>query len=194
MSKLQDIKRKVTRAASKRIMDQEDARIERARQEAREEATRERTQRRVQDARESERDRVLNEERSSGVVSEIANTFESATAAVDDGDGERLDDVRQAFASDFDGDGETLAEEFGLQSAARAEREDEAFRRLGDQVDNLNGGGQGGDRGAGLDGSSRGGGGLGDPIDPEDFGFGSSGGGLGDPIDPEDFGFGGDRR
>jgi len=183
MSKLQDIKRKVNRFANRNV-DQEDARIERARKEARAEAKRERTKTRVKEAREAERERVLNDGASSGLVSQVADTIESASAAVDDGDDERLDDLSRAFGSDFDGDGETLAEEFGLQSAARADREDREFTRLDDRIEELDRGmreqpGAGQPRDAG---EMFGGGGF-EPLDPEEFGF-SDDGGL----------FGGERR
>jgi hypothetical protein len=204
MSKLSEIKQRVTEAAQKRkqITDQEQARIERARIEARKEAKREKVQQRTQQAREAERERVLNDE-NGGIVSSITDAIGEATEAVDDGDNQRLDDVSRAMGTDFDGDGETFADELGLQSAARADAEDNALDGLSQQVDRNTGrigdleemgiepprdeaqprgGFGGGTTGGGFGGSDTAGG----------FGGGdTTGGALGGGLDPKDFGFGG---
>lgn len=138
MSTFSDIRRRARRLARRETddglgpdrgtMDQEQARIERAKQEARREARQERTRQRVQSAREAERERVLNGQDEQGLLGSITSTVADATAAVADGDGERVDDVRRAMSTDFDGDGQPLADELGLQSSARADAED---RKLG---------------------------------------------------------------
>lgn len=209
MSRLSNIKERAAEIAQKRqqVTDQEQARIERARMEARKEAKREKVQQRTQQAREAERERVLNDE-GGGIVSSISDAINSATEAVDDGDNQRLDDVSRAMGTDFDGDGETFADELGLQSARRADAEDNALDGLSQQVDRNTGrigdleemgfepptesrrqrGGDSG--GAGLFGGGTAGGGM----DPDGFGFGggdTGGGALGGDLDPEDFGFGG---
>jgi hypothetical protein len=202
MSKLRKIKERAAEIASQRdgeqlgpdrgTMDQEEARIERAKQEARKEAKRERTQERIEQAKKRERERVLSDEDSGGIVSQISDTIEAATEAVDDNDGERTDDLKDAFASDFDGDGETLAEEFGLQSAGRADQEDQAFETLGDRLDGLEnelGGSQEPPSGRRRDGGGGGGVGGGGFGGGPPAGLGGGGGGF-EPIDPEDFGFG----
>jgi hypothetical protein len=140
MSRLEKIKQRAAQFAERRTddsrTDQAEARVERARKEARKEAKRERVQQRAEKAREEERERVLNEDRGSGgIVSSVVSTIEEATEAVDDGDNERLDDISQAMGTDFDGDGEPFAQEIGLQSAARADAENQAIQGLGQQVD-----------------------------------------------------------
>jgi len=194
MSRLNTIKERAQEIAQKRqqTTDQEQARIERARMEARKEAKREKVQQRTQQAREAERERVLNDE-NGGIVSSITDAINSATEAVDDGDDQRLDDVSRAMGTDFDGDGETLADEFGLQSARRADAEDNALDGLSQQVDRNTGrigdledmgiepprddpqprgGFGGGDTTGGFGGGDTTGGALGGALDPEDFGFG----------------------
>jgi len=111
-------------------IDQEQARVERARQEARRQARQERTQQRVVMAREQERQRVLSGEDEQGLISSINSTLNAAADAVADTDDEQIDDVRSALNTDFDGDGEALANEFGLQSSARADVEDQLFEQL----------------------------------------------------------------
>jgi len=111
-------------------IDQEQARVQRARQEARRQARQERTQQRVVMAREEERQRVLSGEDEQGLISSINSTLNAAADAVADTDDEQIDDVRSALNTDFDGDGEALANEFGLQSSARADVEDQLFEQL----------------------------------------------------------------
>lgn len=113
-------------------MDQEQARIERARQEARREARREKVQQRTQQARQDERERVLNDDGNEGLFSSVASTLSTATTAVSDGDDDRLDDVQRAMGTDFDGDGDALAGELGLQSARRADAEDRSIGAIED--------------------------------------------------------------
>ena len=206
MSKLQQIKERAAEIAAGRQrgrIDQEQARIERAKQEARREAKRDQVQERVEEAREAERERVMND-RGDGLFSSIATAVDNAADAVDDADGERLDDIAQAMGTDFDGDGDPLAAEFGLQSSARADRENTAIQGLSQQVDNNTSRLQSVESAVGRrEGTRRrsdgGGGGVGaGPIDPAEFGFdfgddGGSGAAPGaGPIDPADFGFGGD--
>ena len=134
MTSLSDIKRRARSIASRRgdgdlgpnrgTMDQEQARIERAKQEARQEARRERTQQRVQEARQEERERVLEGKDEQGLVSSITSTVATAAAAVAENDGEGVDAVRRAMGTDFDGDGQPLADGLGLQSSARDDAED----------------------------------------------------------------------
>lgn len=220
MSKLSAIKDRAAAIARRRgtddeqdlgpdrgTMDQAEARKERARIEARREAERERVQQEAEQAAEQERERVLNDsEGGGGIVSSVVETLETAADAVDDGDGQRLDDIGTALGSDFDGDGETFAEEIGLQSAARGDAEDEAITDLSqrvnrntDSIDSLQqqvqGGGDAfGGGGGGADDAAAGGffgGGEVDAnaIDPAEFGlgggdddsgglFGGGGGGL----------------
>ena len=140
MSRLEKIKQRAAQFAERRTesdggIDQGEARVERARQEARKEAKRERVQQRAEKAREEERERVLNDGRGGGIVSSVVSTIEQASDAVDDGDNERLDDISRAMGTDFDGDGEPFAQEIGLQSAARADAENQALSGLGQQVD-----------------------------------------------------------
>jgi hypothetical protein len=136
MSKLSDIKDSAARLARRRRgdgrTDQEQARIERAKQEARREAKRERVQQRTQQAREQERERVLEGKDEQGLLSSVASTISTAASAVDDGDNERVDDVRRAMGTDFDGDGQPLADELGLQSSARADAEDKKLGAIED--------------------------------------------------------------
>jgi len=108
-------------------IDQEQARVQRARQEARRQARQERTQQRVEEAREQERQRVLTGADDQGIIASITSTVDAAADAVADNDNERLDDFRSALNTDFDGDGEALADEFGLQSSGRADVEDQLF-------------------------------------------------------------------
>jgi len=186
MSRLSNIKERAQEVAQQRrqTTDQEEARIERARIEARKEAKREKVQQRTQQAREAERERVLNEE-GGGIVSSITDAINSATEAVDDGDDQRLDDVSRAMGTDFDGDGETLADEFGLQSARRADAEDNALDGLSQQVDR-NTGRIGDLEDMGIEPPRD------DPQPRGGFGGGdTTGGALGGALDPEDFGFGG---
>ena len=138
MTTFDQIRRRARSIASRRddnlgsdrgTMDQEQARIERAKQEARREAKRERVQQRTQQARQEERQRVLNgDDDDRGLLSSITSTVSTAADAVADNDGENVDDVRRAMGTDFDGDGQPLADELGLQSARRADAED---RKLG---------------------------------------------------------------
>jgi len=136
MSRFSEIKDGARRLARGRndqgTVDQEQARIERAKQEARREAKRERTQQRAQQARKQERQRVLEGEDEQGLVSSITSTVATAADAVADNDGERTDDVRRAMGTDFDGDGQPLADELGLQSAARADAEDKKLGAIED--------------------------------------------------------------
>jgi len=143
MSKLSEIKDSAARLARRRrgdedlgpnrgTMDQEQARIERAKQEARREAKRERTKQRAQEARQQERERVLEGKDEQGLVSSLTSTIATAADAVSDGDNERTDDVRRAMGTDFDGDGQPLADELGLQSAARADAEDKKLGAIED--------------------------------------------------------------
>jgi len=111
-------------------IDQEQARVQRARQEARRQARQERTQQRVEEAREQERQRVLTGADDQGIIASITSTVDAAADAVADNDNERLDDFRSALNTDFDGDGEALADEFGLQSSGRADVEDQLFGQL----------------------------------------------------------------
>jgi len=207
MSKLQQIKERAAEIAAGRQrdgrIDQEQARIERAKEEARRDAKRDQVQERVEEAREAERERVMND-RGGGLFSSIASAVDNAADAVDDGDGERLDDIAQAMGTDFDGDGDPLAAEFGLQSSGRADREDNAIQGLTQQVDNNTSRLQSVEAEVGRRAGTRrrsggGGGGVGTgPIDPAEFGFDfGDGDGSGaapgvEPIDPADFGFGGD--
>jgi len=205
MSKLSRLKQRAAQAVNRGddnlgpdrgTMDQEEARIERAKAEARKEARREKVQQRAEAAREQERERVLNDEGGGGgIVSSISSAIESAAESVDTDGQIGTDDLGEAFATDFDGDGETLAAEFGLQSAQRADREDATFNALGQQVDDLEASlseqSQQSPRanglGGGFGGGAFGGGGLGSgQIDPEDFGFGSM-----DDGDDDFFGGGG---
>jgi hypothetical protein len=145
MSKLSKLKERAAQAVNRDddnlgpdrgTMDQEEARIERAKAEARKEAKREKVQQRAEEARERERERVLNDEKSGGgIVSSISSAIETAAESVDTDGQVRSDDLSEAFSTDFDGDGETLANEFGLQSAQRAEREDATFNSLGQELD-----------------------------------------------------------
>jgi hypothetical protein len=202
MSKLSDIKDSAARLARRRRgdgqPDQEQARIERAKQEARQEARRERTQQRVQQARQQERERVLEGNDDQGLVSSLTSTISTAADAVADGDGERVDDVRRAMGTDFDGDGQPLADELGLQSSARADAEDRKLgaiedlandnaNRIGTVEDDLdalspqsgrNGGGRRGDRGGQRSSGRRSAPDL--DIDPGEFDpeFDDFGGGL----------------
>jgi len=136
MSRFSEIKDGARRLARGRndqgTVDQEQARIERAKQEARREAKRERTQQRAQQARKQERQRVLEGEDEQGLVSSITSTVATAADAVADNDGERTDDVRRASRTDFDGDGPPLAAELGLQSSARADAEDKKLGAIED--------------------------------------------------------------
>jgi hypothetical protein len=142
MSKLSDIKQRARSLARRRdgddlgpdrgTMDQEQARIERAKQEARREAKRERTKQRAQEARQQERKRVLEGKDEQGLVSSLTSTISTAAGAVSDGDNERVDDVRRAMSTDFDGDGQPLADELGLQSSARADAEDKKLGAIED--------------------------------------------------------------
>lgn len=111
-------------------IDQEQARVQRARQEARRQARQDRTQQRVEDAREQERQRVLTGADDQGIIASITSTVNAAADAVADDDDERIDDFRSALNTDFDGDGEPLADEFGLQSSGRADVEDQLFGQL----------------------------------------------------------------
>jgi len=111
-------------------IDQEQARVQRARQEARRQARQERTQQRVEEAGEQERQRVLSGADDQGIIASITSTVDAAADAVADNDNERLDDFRSALNTDFDGDGEALADEFGLQSSGRADVEDQLFGQL----------------------------------------------------------------
>jgi len=113
-------------------MDQEQARIERARQEARQEAERKRVQQRVDEARENARENVLTEEQS--ITSRVTDALQSAANAVDDGDDEVLDDLGTAFQTDFDGDGEPFSAELGLQGNQRAQAENQAIESLEQEV------------------------------------------------------------
>lgn len=205
MSRLNTIKERAQEIAQQRqqTTDQEQARIERARMEARKEAKREKVQQRTQQARERERERVLNDE-NGGIVSSITDAIGEAAEAVDDGDNQRLDDVSRAMGTDFDGDGETVADELGLQSARRADAEDNALDGLSQQVDRNTGRiGDLEDMGiepprddpqprGGFGGGTGGGGGFGGSDTAGGFGGGdTAGGALGGALDPEDFGFGG---
>lgn len=85
-------------------MDQEEARIERAKMEARREAKREQVRMRVDEARERERERVLGDD-SGGVLSSIADALEPPPES------------RESFDGGFGGGGgyEPLdAEQFGV--------------------------------------------------------------------------------
>jgi len=140
MSRLTQLKERAAEIAAGRTddsrIDQAEARVERARQEARKEAKRERVRQRAEEAREQERERVLNETPGDGgIFSSVVSSIENAADAVDDGDNKRIDDVSRAMGTDFDGDGEPFAQELGLQSAARADAENQALRGLGQQVD-----------------------------------------------------------
>jgi len=110
--------------------DQLKARKERAKIEARKEAKREQRQEKVADAREKARKRA----KRGGVVGNVVEAISSAADAVDDGDNERIDDIKTAMQSYFDGDGEDLAAEFGLQSQSRAQAENQSLSALGDRV------------------------------------------------------------
>jgi len=62
-------------------IDQEQARIERARREARRQARQERTQQRVQDARQQERERVLSGEADQGLIDSVTSTLRLSRAS-----------------------------------------------------------------------------------------------------------------
>jgi hypothetical protein len=148
MTTFDQIRRRARSIASRRddnlgpdrgTMDQEQARIERAKQEARRKAKRERVQQRAQQARQEERQRVLNGDDDRGLLSSITSTVSTAANAVSDNDGETVDDVRRAMGTDFDGDGQPLADELGLQSARRADAEDQKIGAIEDLAnDNAN--------------------------------------------------------
>jgi hypothetical protein len=160
-------------------MDQEQARIERARQEARKEAERERVKERVQEEREQTKEQVKEGKDPSddSIGSRIVETISTAAEAVDDGDNEQLDDVNRAMQSDFDGDGEALGAELGFQTQSRAQEENQALTQLGQRVDDnrddinsLNRGSQSSGGSTGGGGGGFGGGSL------EDMGFGTDDG------------------
>lgn len=162
-------------------MDQEKARIERARQEARREAKQEKRRQQVEQARESERERVLNDD-GGGVVSSVTSAIQTAAESVDDGDGVGVDDLSEAFGTDFDGDGEPFAQELGLQSAKRARVENQQIRGISRQADRNTGRiGELEDIGVGQPPTT----GSRDQTTPE-TGFGIGG----DEFDLEDYGFG----
>ena len=118
-------------------IDQEQARIERARREARRQARRERTQQRVQEARQRERERVLSGKADQGLIDSVTSTLATATDAVADGDGDRADDLRRAMSTDFDGDGDPLAGELGLQSGRRGDALAEQVNDNTGRIDDL---------------------------------------------------------
>jgi hypothetical protein len=141
-----NIRERVRRAAGRgggsgddEQIDQLEARLERARQEAEREGKREARRERVQQTREEARERAREEaftedEQPAGALGRISSAIGNAVDAVDDGDGESLDDVRAAMQTDFDDDGEPFAAEIGLESNAEATQHQQVTGTLANQV------------------------------------------------------------
>jgi hypothetical protein len=138
MVSLSDIKSRAKKAVStdgndNSRIDQEQARVERARQEAQREAERERVRERVEQAREEAGQQDTDEQ---GTLNRAAEVIQTATEQVSeraDG-GSVIEDIDQAMGTDFDNDGEPLAAEFGFQTNDRADVENDALGTLGDRV------------------------------------------------------------
>ena len=133
-------------------IDQEQARIERAREEAREQARRQAARERVQEQVEQAREEGAEAGRQEagvaddagdgaggngddrGTLARVTDAIEAATDRVADADGEIIDDIDTAMSTDFDNDGEPFGAELGLQTNDRAEIENQAFGQLGERV------------------------------------------------------------
>jgi hypothetical protein len=94
-------------------LDQEEARLERAREQARKEARREARRERIKEAKAEEKKKVKRREK---------QRIEREQRSI-------VDALSDAMQTDFDGDGEVLAEEAGLQTEREARRDNRATAR-----------------------------------------------------------------
>lgn len=134
MVSIKDIKKKAKELKKQREQpnDQLEARKQRAAEKARKEALKEKRQQEVEEAKEQAKESARIDNSLTGRITDAIST---AADAVDDGDGERFDDIATAMQTDFDGDGEPLGAEMGFQTQARADEENQTLSALGERVD-----------------------------------------------------------